>query len=447
MLGEKRFKEIADHILARSTADQTEVLILGEDRQLTRFANSYIHQNVSENNAELRVRAVLGQRAGVVSTNDLTASGMEKVLEEAIAVARLQPPNSDFRSLPSPTSIPQSKGFVERTAQTTPQQRAKAVGEICRLAKDKGLVASGAFTTAVFESGVANSLGILAYDPSTLADLKTVILGDSGSGYAQATSMDVAQIHADILGKEAVEKAVRSQNPRKIEPGPYTVILEESAVQEMLFYLSYMSFSALAIQEKRSFMADRLGQKVMAENVSIWDDGLDHRGLPVPFDYEGVAKQKVEFISRGIAGEVVYDSYTAGREEGKKSTGHALPAPNPEGPLPWNIIMGSGQDTKDKMLAETEKGIWVSRFWYINPIHPLHTIITGMTRDGTFLIEKGELAGPIKNLRFTQSIVEALSSVSVVGKEQKLLLDAHFGSYLVPAIKVESFNFTGGTEF
>ncbi|MBI2845378.1 MAG: TldD/PmbA family protein, partial [Chloroflexi bacterium] len=407
MLGEKRFKEIADHILTRSSAEQTEVLILGEDRQLTRFANSYIHQNVSENNAELRVRAVLGQRAGVSSTNDLSTAGTEKVLEEAIAVARLQPPNPDFRSLPSPTPIPKVNGFVERTVQTTPQARAKAVGAICRLAKDKGLVASGAFTTAVFEMGVANSRGVFAYDPSTLADMKTVILGDSGSGYAQATSMDVAQIEAEILGKEAVDKAIRSQNPKKIEPGEYTVILEEYAVQEMLFYLSYMSFSALAVQEKRSFMAERLGQKVMSENVYLWDDGVDPRGLPAPFDYEGVAKKKVEFISSGTAKEVVYDSYTAGREEGKNSSGHALPAPNPEGPLPWNIIMGNGGVTKEELLAKIEKGIWVSRFWYINPIHPLRTVITGMTRDGTFLIQKGEIARPIKNLRFTQSIVEA----------------------------------------
>lgn len=447
MLGEKRIKEISERILADSPAEQTEVLILGEDRQLTRFANSYIHQNVAEENAELRVRAVFGQRVGVASTNDLSKPALERVVQEAAAIAQLQPPNPDFHSLPYPRPIPAVNGFVEKTAQITPQQRAAAVGEICRPAREQGLSASGAFTTAVFETVVANSLGLFGYAPSTLADLKTVIMGDSGSGYAQATSMDVGEINAEALGKEAVEKAKRSQNPRRLEPGQYPVILEEYAVQEMLFYLSYLSFGALAVQEKRSFMAGHFGQKVMDQKISIWDDGLDRRGLPTPFDYEGVAKQKVEIIASGVAQGVVYDSYNAGREDGKESTGHALPAPNSEGPLPWNLILGSGQDSKEGMLASIDQGIWVSRFWYINPIHPLRTIITGMTRDGTFLIQKGEVVGPIKNLRFTQSIVEALSTVSTVGKEQKLLLDAHFGSYLVPAIKIENFNFTGATDF
>ncbi len=446
MLGETRIKEIAERILALSTADQTEVVILGEENQLTRFANSYIHQNVAENNAQIRVRAVVGKKIGVATTNDLSDGALSQVVESAIGAAKLQRENPDFLSLPSPQPIPQVEGFVEATALFSPQERAEAAGIVCRQAQKKGLNASGAFTTAREEIAVANSLGVFAYYPTTLADLEIVIMADSGSGYAHATSVDVTQIDAQALGQEAIEKALRSRDPIEIEPGDYTVILEEHAVEEILFHLTDLGCGALAVQEKRSFMTDRFGEKIVGRNISLWDDGLDPQGLPMPFDYEGVSKRKVNFIREGIATSVVYDTYTAGRE-GKESTGHALPAPNSYGPFSMNRFLAPGEATKEEMLASTERGIWVTRFHYMNPIHPLKTIITGMTRDGTFLIEKGEITRPIKNLRFTQSILEALSSVEMIGKERKLLLSTHLGCGYVPALKIDGFTFTGVTEF
>lgn len=447
MLGEARMKEIAKRVLALSTADQTEVVILGEENQLTRFANSYIHQNVAEKNAQIRVRAVVGKKIGAAITNDLSDEALTQAVESAIEAAKLQRENPDFLSLPSPQPIPKVEGFVEATAGCTPAERAHAASIICRRATGEGLSASGAFTTAAQEIAVANSLGIFAYYPATLADLEIVIMADSGSGYAHATAVDVTQIDAQALGQEAIEKALRSRDPIEIEPGDYMVILEEYAVEEMLFYLTYLGCGALAVQEKRSFMTDRFGDKIVGRNISLWDDGLDPQGLPVPFDYEGVPKRKVEFIREGLATSVVYDTYTAGREEGKESTGHALPAPNPYGPLSANLFMAAGEATKEEMLASTERGIWVTRFHYMNPVHRFKTIITGMTRDGTFLIETGEITRPIKNLRFTQSILEALSSVEMIGKERKLLLSSHLGCGCVPALKIDNFTFTGVTEF
>ncbi|MFQ6001534.1 MAG: TldD/PmbA family protein [Anaerolineae bacterium] len=448
MLGEAKIKEVAERVLALSTADQTEVVILGEENRLTRFANSYIHQNVAEKNAQVRVRAVVNKKIGVATTNDLSDEALTQAVKSAIGAAKLQRENPDFLSLPSPQPIPPVEGFVEATALFSPQERAEAAGIVCRQAQKKGLNASGAFNTARGEVAVANSLGVFAYYPTTLADLEIVIMADSGSGYAHATSVDVTQIDAQALGQEAIEKALRSQDPIEIEPGDYTVILEEHAVEEMLFYLTYLGCGALAVQEKRSFMTDRFGEKIVGRNISLWDDGLDPQGLPMPFDYEGVPKRKVEFIREGLATSVVYDTYTAGREEGKESTGHAtLPAPNPYGPLPANRFMATGQATKEEMLASTEQGIWVTRFHYMNPVHRFKTIITGMTRDGTFLIERGEITRPIKNLRFTQSILEALSSVEMIGKERKLLLSSHLGCGCVPALKIDNFTFTGVTEF
>jgi len=447
MLGEKKIREITTKVLSLSQADQTEVLVFSDDSQLTRFANSYIHQNVAERNVQVRVRAVVGKRIGVASTNDLSGESLARVVETALEVARLQPENPDFISLPEPAPIPAVRAFSETTASFTPEARARAVGNICRRAVENGLVASGAFSTGVGEIAVANSLGVFAYFPTTLADLKTVIMSEDSSGYGASVAWDVEQIDAGAVGVEAVDRALRSRHPRQIEPGRYTVILEEYATEDILEMLSYVGLGALAVQEGRSFMCDRFGEQIVAPAISIWDDGLDPRGLPLPFDFEGVPKQRVSLIEKGVAMNVVYDSYTAGRE-GKASTGHSLPAPNTFGPLPINMFMAPGQATLEEMIASTERGILVTRFWYTRPVHPKLTIITGMTRDGTFLIEKGEIVYPVKNLRFTQSYLDALSSVEMVGRTTKLVRsDFELNGNHVPALKLREFEFTGVTEF
>jgi PmbA protein len=447
MLGKEKIRQITAKVLSLSQADQTEVLVFSDDSQLTRFANSYIHQNVAERDVQVRVRAVVGKRIGVASTNDLSGRSLEKVVETALEVARLQPENPDFISLPEPALIPEVKAFSEATASFTPEARARAVGDICRRAVENNLVASGAFSTGIQEIAVANSLGVFAYFPTTLADLKTVIMSDDSSGYGAGTALDVEQIDAGAVGAEAVDKALRGRNPREIEPGRYTVILEEYATEDILEMLSYVGLGALAVQEERSFMCDRFGEQIVGSAISLWDDGLDPKGLPLPFDFEGVPKERVSLIEKGIAMSVVYDSYTAGKE-GKASTGHGLPAPNTFGPIPINMFMAPGQATLEEMIASTERGVLVTRFWYTRPVHPKLAIITGMTRDGTFLIEKGEVAYPVKNLRFTQSYLDALSSVEMVGRTTKLVRsDFELNGNHVPALKLGEFEFTGVTEF
>ncbi len=447
MIGEKGVRTIADVVLAASPAAQTEVLVLAENSALTRFANSHIHQNVAETNAEVRVRAVLDKRIGVASTNDLRPEGLKEAANSAVQAAELQRENPDFRSLPGPEPVAEVGGYFPSTAGASPQQRAEAVGGICGRARAAGLEAYGALTTAVQELGVINSLGIFAYHASTLADLKTVVMGESGSGWAQATCPDLSAIDASEVGREAVQTAQQSQHPREIGPGSYTAILQPYAVEELLFYLAYMGLGATAFQEGRSFMSDRIGDRIAAPNVSLWDDGLDPDGLLTPFDHEGMPKRRVDMIRDGIARGVVYDSYTAGREEGRKSTGHALPAPNPFGPFPSHMVMASGETTLDEMVQDTEHGVLITRLWYVNPVHPRKAVVTGMTRDGTFLIEKGEIVGPVKNLRFTQSILEMLRATISIGRQRKLLLDQYFGSSRVPALKVGEFQTTGATVF
>ena len=448
MLGKEKLQKIADRVLALSSADQTEVLIFGNDEHLTRFAVNTIHQNVSETDVSVRVRAVFGQKIGVASGNDVSDKALQRVVESAETVARFQQANPDFHSLPEPQPVSEIDAYVAATATCTPKERAKGAAAICAMSRQNDMEAAGAFSTSVEEVLVANSLGVSAYHCDTVAHIVTVVMSGDSSGYAAATATDVSVLDAEAVSRVAVEKALHSRNPTEIEPGAYTVILEEEAVANMLLFLGYLGLGALAVQEGRSFMNSRFGQKITGENITIWDDGHDPRGLVLPFDFEGVPKQRVNLIENGVAQRVVYDSFTAGREEGKTSTGHSLPAPNTSGPIPTNLFMALGDATKEQMLASTERGIWVTRFHYTNPVHPIKTILTGMTRDGTFLIENGQITRPLKNLRFTQSILEAFSRVEMIGSEIKLV-KAGWGNLAIcaPAVKLYEFQFTGTTEF
>ncbi len=447
MLGETKIQELVNQVLALSKADQTEVLFQGVDAALTRFANSHIHQNVAETNTEVRVRVVYGKKIGVASSNDLSPEALKRTVDTARAIAQLQREDPEFKSLPQPQPIQPAAAFVEATANFTAEQRAQVVSVLCRKAKDKGLVAAGAFTTAALETAVANSLGVFAYHPGTYADINTVMMTDAGSGYASFAHPDARQVNAEALAREAIDKALRARNPIALDAGDYTVLLEEYAVTDLLDFLNYLSFSALAVQEDHSFMKGKLGEQVMGDRVTIWDDGAAADTIALPFDYEGVPRQKVTFIENGIARGVVYDTATAERE-GRQSTGHSLPAPNTAGPFAMHMALAPGCTPKSEMIKSVARGIWVTRFWYTRVVHPMRVLITGMTRDGTFLIENGEVTRPVRNFRFTTSYLDALNNVRAIGDTTKLFYDDWSGAARrVPALLVDGFKFTGVTQF
>jgi len=448
VLGEERLQEIAEAVLGSAKADQTEVIVTTQDEYLTRFASNAIHQNVAETNVNVQVRSVIGKRIGVASANDLDKAALVDLVSRAETAAGLQQENPEFQSLPGPQPFEPVDAYAESTAVCAPEQRAEGVESIVHHAKANGVTASGAFSTNTAELLVANSFGTRAYHVWTMANVMSVVMGETGTGYASDTAKDVVDLDPEEVGRIAVDKALRSANPEPIEPGEYTVILEEAAVANMLFFLGYMGLGALSVQERRSFTTGRFGEKVTGDAITVWDDGRDPRGIPLPFDFEGVPRQKVSLIEKGVARNVVYDSRTAGREAGKASTGHALPVTNTAGPIPIHLFMETGSSTVEEMIASTDRGIWVTRFHYTNPVHPVKTILTGMTRDGTFLIENGKVTRPLKNLRFTQSILEAFANVEALGREAKMVRSG-FGNIVtvVPAAKITGFRFTGTTEF
>ena len=456
MLGEKRIRELADRILAGSPADETEVVLLAGESALTRYANSAIHQNVAQQDAEVRIRACIGQRIGVTTTNDLSATALASACARAAEVARLSPPLPHFPGLPQPTRLRPLAAFSEATAGCSPERRAEGIATICRLAAAKGLTAAGAFSTETIEIAVANSHGLFAYFPTTRAELTVVMMADDGSGYASALALDVEAIDPEALAEEAAGRALLGRAPHDLAPGVYPVVLETYAVDDFLHMFTQTAFGAVAFQEGRSFMAGRLGQPVMDPRISIWDDGWDTAGLPLPFDFEGVPKGRVDLIERGRARGVVWDRYTAAREPRAAgahalpySTGHALPAPNLSGPLPLNLFFGAGDASREELIAGLDKGLLVTRFHYTRPVHPAQVVVTGMTRDGTFWVEKGEIAYPVKNLRFTQSYLQALNQVEAIGRETRLHRGfvSDFGVDRVPALRLSGFHFTGATEF
>jgi predicted Zn-dependent protease len=431
-------KQFTDDLLQRSTAAETEVMVTEWDSALTRFANNGIHQNVAERNISVRVRVVKEGRTGVASLNQMNPDAAVNILDRALAIAALQPAG-EVVPMPGPAPAPEVEAWSEATAGASPEQRADFVEAVCAKAGSAGLKAFGAYSTSAAQLAIANSLGVYHHHRSTQATVNSVVMGEAGSGYADRSAIDVADLDREELAAEVIDKAARNQHAQPIEPGVYEVVLEEYAVAEMLEFLSFMGFSALAAQEERSFM--RLGERITGEPVAIWDDGLDRSGLPAPFDFEGVPKQRVDLIKNGVATGLVYDQLTAARA-GRPSTGHGLPAPNAEGPFAVNLFMAPGSVAKAELASGIKRGIWITRFWYVRMVQPKASVITGMTREGTFLIENGKLTRPVKDLRFTESILRALQGTEALSQTTKLQASEYFGASRVPAVHLKAFTFT-----
>ena len=438
-------ENVVDRALAAG-ATEAEVLVIADDSALTRFANSEIHQNVAESNVLVNLRFVVGRRIAVASTGRMDEEGLAALVLRAATIAPNVEELDDWGGLPAPSAhgiLVQPLTYVAGTAAATPESRAAQVRDVIAAADAAGVVGYGSFRTAAETVSVASSRGIRASEPRTSAHMITVHMSpDGGTGYAEAASTDVATISGAALGAEAAEKARASDRPMSIEPGEYPVVLEEYAVVDLVDQLGFLGFSASAVQEGRSFYEP--GKRIGSDLVTIADDGADPAGIPAGFDYEGVAKQRVAWVERGVCRDILYDAQTAARG-GRQSTGHAYPAPNPWGPLPGNIVMAAGTSSRAELVGGLERGLLVTRFHYTNTVHPKLAITTGMTRDGTFLVEGGRIVGPVKNLRFTQSYLDALAGVSAVARERRTVMGG-FGSVVVPALRIDAWTFTGATE-
>ena len=440
MTTESEAKRLTDRALAAAGGRPAEVSVRFTDASLTRFANNEIHQNVAERSTTLSLRIAVGRRWGAASTNDLSDTGIQKAAEEAGESAQALPDSDRYLPPLAPAAVPPVGGYDVDTAEYGPMQRAAEVRTITAKVADAGLIAAGAFRTGVHAASVANSEGLFAHHAGTTADLMAVVMDDDASGHAGQLSTRVGDVDAETVADEAAAKAVAGRAASNLPPGDYEVVLEEFAVSDMLDFLGYVGFGGLTVEEGRSFMSGRLGEAVMGANISIWDDPLDAEGIPRPFDAEGAPARRVGLVRDGIAASPVHDRFTAAKA-GAETTGHALPAHYSMGPIPRNMFLAPGGASKDELVASVRRGLLITRFWYTRVVHPLTVHMTGMTRDGVFLIEGGEVAGPVRDLRFTESYLDALNRVDAIAAETKLVRE-FFSVNRVPALKIASWRFT-----
>jgi PmbA protein len=450
MIGKEKLIKKLEAVLRLSKADESEIVFVGEESGLTRYANSIIHQNVYEKNQRIIFRSVVGKQIGVASTNSLDDGSLKQTLDNSIEIAEGQPENPEFPGLPRPAKYKKLSTFDNATAKYSPLQRARAVQKVVSEATKHGFTMAGAFSTGGGEVAVVNSKGVRAYQPMSSAFINMIAMSDTSSGYASGMSRKVANIDPKALAKIATEKCRLSQNPRSVEPGEYEVILEPAAVAEMFEWLNFVSFGSKPFQQGTSFLAGRVGRKVTSDMLSVYDDALDPKLIAFPFDFEGVPKKKVMLINKGIVKGVVYDRISAVKSR-TKSTGHALPANDAaQGALGLNIVIAPGKTPRSRMIASVKRGILVTRFHYINGyIDTRNSVLTGMTRDGTFLIENGKIAYGIKNLRFTDSVMRAFKAAAAISRETQLVNTwwSSIGCISVPTVHLGSFKFSGKTDF
>ena len=437
------FEAVERHARALGAPD-VEAMIGAGRHALTRFANNTIHQNVADRSSYLSVRAVLDQRTARATTNRLDDDSIRRVVEEAVAITRLQAPDPQLQPLAEPSAIPDiARHFVE-TADLTPQARAAAAAEAIRIVEEQGQTAAGIFSNSESAFAILNSRGVFAYHPETTAVFSITAMGGDSSGWAKASACRVSELNPAQLARTASGKAAQSANPRLLAPGKYTVILEPSAVLDMVGQV-FGDFSATALRDGRSFLGDRLGANLFGHVIQITDDVTHPLQSGAPFDGEGLRRRNLILVDNGVPRDVAY-SRQAAAAAGVEPTGHGFPLPNEIGEAPANIVFQGGATSVDRMIASTQHGILVTRLWYIREVDPYEKIMTGMTRDGAFLIEHGEVRGGIRNFRVNQSVIDWLNNVEALSPSCRAAGE-EAPDMVVPAMKAHEFNFTEVTKF
>jgi predicted Zn-dependent protease len=465
MLTRDQAADIFNRITKASSADEVEVLFSGGRFALTRFANNTIHQNVEDENHVVSVRTAFGGRTARATTNKFDDDSLRRVVESSEALAKVQHPDPDLLPMPdsreaagepSASTQPAPSRYFEQTAAITPQLRADGVKQIVDVAQKRKLTTAGIFSSSDSVEGIFNSRGLSKWHTQTLAEISITMLGANSSGWQKANSPDVANLDPLRMAEIAAQKAIDSAQPAEIPAGKYTVILEPSAALDIVGSM-FWDYSGMAILDQRSFLNGRIGSQLFGENITFWDDVTHPLQAGSPFDGEGMRRQRVPLVENGVVKRVVYARATAARMRRSEykdkvgpieATGHGFPLPNEMGEMPVNIVFATSQNpqTLAQMISSTERGVLVTRLWYIREVDPYEKIVTGMTRDGTFLIENGRVKQGVRNFRFNQSLIQMLSNVEAMSMPVRSCGEESF-DMVAPAMKIRDFNFTEVTKF
>jgi PmbA protein len=467
MLSKEQAADIFDRIRGFSSADEVEAIFTGSRFALTRFANNTIHQNVEEENSIISIRTNFAGRTARATANQFDDESLRRAVAASESLAKVQAPDPDLLPMPTEEEAAnfadsaadksvRATRFFEETAAIAPADRADVVKKIVSIADRHKLTTAGIYSNSESHEGIFNSRGLANWHQQTLAEVSITMLGEDSSGWQKLNSPDVSNLDPAHLAETAAQKAVESARPREIAPGKYTVILEPAAVLDIVGFM-FWDYSGVAILDRRSFLNDRIGTTLFGENINIWDDAFHPLQAGSPFDGEGMRRRRVQLVENGIVKRVVYARATARKMKNSEyaakvgpieATGHGFPLPNEVGEMPMNIVFGGPEKPQgvDQMIASTERGVLVTRLWYIREVDPYEKIVTGMTRDGTFLVENGKVQCGLRNFRFNQSLISMLSNVEAMSVPVRACGEESF-DMVVPAMKVREFNFTEGTKF
>ncbi len=443
------YREDAEHILktvlAASTADETQVTLKSEDLNLTRFNENWIHQNLQRLTHSVTIKVVQQKRIGTAIVSALDDASLQAGVKQALHNAHFVQANPALTPMPAAQPVREMAAIYADTLKQTPADRAAIAAEIIDIAKQRSLTACGSYYNTLSTLAVANSNGVMVYHSGNYILLRIIMNNGLMTGYADQIVLNASALDHKKLAEEAAHKALlrTGQASLVLTPGEYDTVFAATAVADLIRFPAMIAWGGTAFLDGRSFMTGRIGEKVFGDNITVYDDAFHPMALPMPFDAEGMPKTRVSIIEKGIAKGVVYDNTSGGRA-GCGSSGHA----GERGDAPSHMILLPGNSSEEEMIRSTKHGVYMTRFHYTHCPEPMQVVGTGTTRDGTFLIENGEIVARLKNLRYTESMIRTFSNVEALGREVRLTRDwwSSFIS-LLPAMKVNGFTFTGNTTF
>ena len=439
---------ILERALHAADADEADALVVATDRNISRFANSNIHQNMSETTGELSLRVVVNGAYGVASTTVFDDDEIRRTATLAREAARFAQPLPGFKGLYR-TGEPAADlpAYDEATAAIAPADKARDLREVFDRGRALSIEYAGSYSTAAMSVAAGNSHGLRRFCRTTLADATVIAIHPEGSGYATRCARTAPGVEVIGLGEEATSKAVLQRDARaSFDPGQYDVILEPPAIAEVLDWMNMITFSGQAFEDGSSFFVGNIGARMLSESLTITDDATDPGFLPFPFDVEGFAKRRVALVENGVIRTPVVDKAWSDRL-GIAPTGNAWHLGAPEHGSAFHLSIAPGNASREELIRSTERGVWVTRFNYVNGLlEPRTALMTGMTRDGTFLIKDGTIVGRLPNLRWTQSLVEAFANIAGLTAERRAVGTWYnpFGGTITPAMKIRGWNFTAG---
>jgi predicted Zn-dependent protease len=460
MLSPDRIHDIFSRIRKFSSADEVEAIIAGGHSALTRFANNTIHQNVAEEGYVISIRVAMDHKTARATTNRIDDESLQRAVKSAEQIARVQEPDPDLLPVPTPDEAKEAQPVQRHfgaTAAIKAEDRAAAVEQIVAVAKQHKQTTAGIYSSSEHVEALVNSRGLMKIHRQTSSEVSITMLADDSSGWQKANSPNVANLNPKRLAEVAADKAARTARPREVPPGKYTIVLEPAAVLDLLGFM-FFDFGGTALLEQRSFLNNRIGTQLFGENITIHDDVYHPLQSGAAFDGEGIPRKRVALVEKGIVRNLVYSRATALRVKQSElaaqlgaisATGHGFPLPNEIGDAPMNIVVEGGNGNAksvEEMVTGIDHGILITRLWYIREVDPYEKILTGMTRDGTFLIEHGKLVSGVRNFRFNQSLIDMLKNVAMLGRSVRASGEESF-DMVVPPMVVRNFNFTELTKF